>query len=284
MLSETLVCPEHHEMLAFVKDNQLACPAGCQFPILSDIPRFVPSNDYAEAFGLQWDLFRKTQLDSYTGTTISRDRLRRCLGGDLAILRDTMVLEAGCGAGQFTEILASQGAHVFALDLSSAVEANLANRREQEAHGEKIGSYFVCQASILRPPVRPRSFDFVVALGVVQHTPDPSVTIQALASCVKPGGVLTLDHYSLDYDVTWSRRLMRALLLQLPPRAASKIALTMARMLTVLHRLFWRPGRLTRAARRVLRHLSPLVDYYDGYPQLPHRIWQIGVFSIRMTP
>src|SRR5689334_7080621 len=49
----------------------LGCPSGCRVPVVRGIPRFVPSEDYAAAFGWQWKRFRRSQLDSYTGTTIS---------------------------------------------------------------------------------------------------------------------------------------------------------------------------------------------------------------------
>ena len=68
-----LRCPTHNQPLT----EDLKCPAGCTFPIVNNIPRFVSTENYANAFGRQWNKFRKTQLDSHTGTTISRDRLQR---------------------------------------------------------------------------------------------------------------------------------------------------------------------------------------------------------------
>src|SRR5215467_1067427 len=99
----------------------LECSEGCRFPIVGDIPRFVDSQSYASAFGTQWNAFRTVQLDSFTGLTISRDRLTRLAGGSLDIFQGKDVLEAGCGAGRFTEILLASGANVFAVDLSEAV-------------------------------------------------------------------------------------------------------------------------------------------------------------------
>jgi hypothetical protein len=64
----------------------LACPVGCAVPVVRGIPRFVPSDGYAAAFGWQWTHFRRSQLDSHTGTTISRDRLTRCLGGGVDVV------------------------------------------------------------------------------------------------------------------------------------------------------------------------------------------------------
>lgn len=239
----------------------LACPAGCRVPIVRGIPRFVATDGYAAAFGWQWTHFRRSQLDSYTGTTISRDRLTRCLGGSLDVVRGKTVLEAGCGAGRFTEILLQSGARVVAADLSTAVEANFANC------GAAPG-YFVCQADIRQLPVAPHSFDVVVCLGVVQHTPMPEETLGALAGYVKPGGLLVVDHYSRAYPVTAPRRVLRGLLLRLPPERARRVAVGTARALLPVHRALWRRRRGFGRLRGYLRRISPVVDYYESYPQL----------------
>lgn len=49
-----------------------ACAA--DYPIRGHVPRFVPPENYATGFGLQWNKHARTQYDSHTGTTISADR------------------------------------------------------------------------------------------------------------------------------------------------------------------------------------------------------------------
>jgi SAM-dependent methyltransferase len=123
---QELRCLEHS--IPLVQDaDSLVCESGCRVPVIGGVPRFVNSTNYAANFGLQWNQFRKTQLDSYTQTTISKDRLTRAIGGSLEILSGRSVLEVGCGAGRFTEVMLAAGARVFACDLSTAVEANYAN-------------------------------------------------------------------------------------------------------------------------------------------------------------
>jgi len=265
-LPPQLVCPEHLESLTPRGEGEgdvtaLVCPRGCRFPVVKRIPRFVGPDSYASGFGLQWNSFRRTQLDSHTGTTISRDRLTRCLGGSLGELSNKSVLEVGCGAGRFTELLLAAGARVLACDLSSAVEANYAN-----CGGSP--DYFVCQADALRLPVEPRAFDFVLCLGVIQHTPDPEATMRALAGYVGPGGALVIDHYSHDYPRNFAQRNLRRLLISLPARVAKPLALGLARALLPLHRLTWTNRRGTRRLRRRLLMHSPLIDYHEAYPQL----------------
>jgi SAM-dependent methyltransferase len=267
-----LCCPRHGSRLqAAGEGTSLRCDDGCSFPVANGIPRIVESERYASAFGWQWNKFRRTQLDSHTGTTVSQDRLTRCLGGNLSVVRGRSVLEAGCGAGRFTEVLLGAGAEILACDLSSAIDANALNVTER---GPRDGDGHVsfCQASIDALPVARESFDWVICLGVVQHTPDPAATIRSLAACVKPGGRLVIDHYSLGHDYPLPRRIMRRLMLALPSAWASPAALAVSRMLARLHAPTWQQRTIPLRLRQVLRPLSPLVDYYDSYPQLSREI------------
>ena len=274
-LAPELRCPRHAErplaVETAVAGEGLACPSGCRFPVVRGIARFSASDSYAEGFGLQWKAYRRTQLDSYTGTRISRDRLERCLGGSIDGLRGRSVLEAGCGAGRFTEILLAAGARVFAFDLSQAVEANLENCGAADG-------YFVCQADALQIPAAPLSFDIVVALGVVQHTPSPEATIRSLATRVRPGGLLVIDHYRVPSPVTrmllpfLPRTVLRAILLRLSPIVALRATQRITRSLLPVHRLLWRRGPVVDRLRFVWRRLSPVFDYYDSYPELGARL------------
>jgi len=261
-----LRCPAHRLALA-ADGDALLCARGCRVPVVGDIPRFVRSDGYAEAFGRQWLTYRRTQLDSETGTPISRTRLERCLGAPLASLRGQSVLEAGCGAGRFTELLLGAGARVFACDLSRAVEANLENCGRWPEH-------FVCQADILDLPAADAAFDLVLCLGVIQHTPDPESTIRALAAKVKDGGRLVIDHYATPRGAAriaahlTPRALLRQAFIRMPSTAATRAASAITAAMLPLHRVLWRTGGAARAARRVLRAASPVLDYYDRHPEL----------------
>lgn len=264
-----LSCPNHGFPLMYESDVYL-CPSGCLFPIIEHIPRFVPTENYASSFGLQWNEYRTTQLDSFTGLTISRDRLARLLGGTLDVLKGKKVLEAGCGAGRFTEILLESGARVCAVDLSTAVEANYKN-----CH--KYPDYFVCQANILEFPFGPEQFDIVVCIGVIQHTPNPEQTMTALCKQVKPGGMLVIDHYTYGYPATLSRRILRSILIRMPKTLSLRFCKTLTTCLWPLHKLFWKYRKLPLVGemRSLFLWLSPVVDYHDAYPQLGPRLLKV---------
>ena len=275
-LPAQLRCTTHQQTLNEAR-AELTCANGCIIPIINNVPRFVSSENYADAFGRQWNKFRKTQLDSHTGATISKDRLQRCLGGSLDVIKGKSVLEVGCGAGRFTEVMLKAGARVFACDLSSAVEANYENCHNLSA------DYFVCQADALKLPVAPGSFDFVVCLGVIQHTPSPEQTIAALARYVRPGGTLAIDHYPPDYPLTRSRAITRKLLLKLPPQVAHRLALTLARVLVPIHRLTWNNRRGVWRVRRWLAKHSPLVDYYGVFSITPDLLAEWAILDTHDT-
>jgi SAM-dependent methyltransferase len=264
----TLSCPEHRLALT-PEPGRWACASGCRFPVEDGIARFVGGESYAGSFGLQWRRMRETQLDSVTGQPISRRRLERLLGGSLAPLEARDVLEAGCGAGRFTEVLLDAGARVFATDLSRAVEAN-------RVTCEGRPGYFVCQADLRRLPVEPRQFDFVLCIGVLQHTPDPEAALAALAEQLKPGGVLVVDHYRRGAPAGAARQLVRALypkplLRQLLLRVPAPVALAATRALVGLLWPLHRASPSVPSLRRLLLRFSPVHDYRESLPELDER-------------
>ena len=70
-----------------------------KYTVIEDIPRFVESENFASPFGLQWNTFKKAQLDSYTKTSMSEDRVRTALQMPLESIKGLKIIEAGSGAG-----------------------------------------------------------------------------------------------------------------------------------------------------------------------------------------
>jgi SAM-dependent methyltransferase len=257
-----LICNTHNLPLG-PKENGLVCEQGCVYEILNGIPRFVPVSNYASSFGLQWNTFRTTQLDSHTGLTISRDRLVRIAGGSLDIFKGKKTLEAGCGAGRFTELMLEAGASVFAVDLSNAVDANYQSC-------SRFDHYYVAQADIMNLPVEPEQFDIVVCIGVIQHTPNPEATIRVLCSHVKPGGLLLLDHYTYGYPVTPVRRWARSFLLGKDDEYSMRFVQRLVKLLWPLHQAVYKRRDTKNGPRSIsfLMNWSPVVDYHYAYAQL----------------
>lgn len=159
-----------------------------RYPIVNGIPRFVSSSNYSINFGIQWNRFRQTQLDSYTGTSISSDRFWKSTNWLETNLNDQWVLDVGCGSGRFAEIALKAGANVVAVDHSSAVDACYENLRHYP-------NFHILQGDIYKLPLAPNSFGFVYSLGVLQHTPDVHKAFIALTRMPCEGGSLCVDYY-----------------------------------------------------------------------------------------
>lgn len=193
-LLEVLRCPSSGGALRVVTDPKGGVIAlksesdGKCYPVKGGIPRFVPESNYADNFGMQWKLFSHTQLDSRSGIRLSQDRFEHATKWTADRLAGRLVLDAGCGAGRFAEIALQAGAHVIALDYSTAVDACLANLR---AHPRLL----VVQGDIYSLPFGPGSFDFIYSLGVLQHTPDVRRAFMSLPRMLKPGGEICVDYY-----------------------------------------------------------------------------------------
>lgn len=181
-----------------------------RYQIRGGIPRFIDCENYAESFGRQWNAFREVQLDSQNGASYSRDRFDAEIGWTNADLHDRWVLDAGCGAGRFSEIAADREANLVAMDLSAAVEATARTL-------ERFKNVDVVQGSILEPPFRESSIDYCYCIGVIQHTPDPEKGIARLVECVKRDGAFAFTVYARrPWTKLYSKYLIRPVTAKLP--------------------------------------------------------------------
>jgi SAM-dependent methyltransferase len=260
---ELLCCPSCRGELTQPDESSLRCTdCGEAYVVRDGIPRFVPAENYASNFGLQWNLFRRTQLDSFSGHPISRQRFLNYTGWTEQDMRGALVLDVGCGAGRFTEVALSLGARVVALDYSSAVDACRLNH--QGAEGLSI-----LQADIYRLPLKVGVFDRVYCLGVLQHTPDVEHAFRALPPVLKEGGALAVDLYpKLWTDVLWPKYWLR-------PFTTRMSAETLFETVRTGVRWFWplslAVGRVPVVGRKI-RYLIPIVNYEGVYPLSPEQL------------
>ncbi len=160
------------------------------YPLIDGAYRIEKGTNYADNFGYEWNIFQQTQLDSYSGTNISKKRFFATThwGRDM---EGENILEVGCGAGRFTEIvLKNTKAHLYALDYSTSVDANYRNNGPHER-------LKLFQASMFHMPFAENSFDKVFCFGVLQHTHDFKKALECMASTLKPGGELVVDFYPI---------------------------------------------------------------------------------------
>lgn len=193
-----LVCPGCHRDLRCTRaaqgderiliDGTLVC-TGCarEFPVIGGVPRFVPRENYASGFGLEWTRHARTQYDSYCGLPLSEQRFFAQTLWPQELSGET-ILEVGSGSGRFTEQAANTGATVVSLDYSYAVDANYASNGRR-------ANVLIVQADVVAMPFRAASFDRVFCFGMLQHTPDPAKAFAALPRVLRAGGSLCADIY-----------------------------------------------------------------------------------------
>ncbi len=241
-----------------VKEGRLNCDA-CdrEYPIANFIPRFVGDDNYARGFGFQWHVHRKTQIDKFNGTSISRDRFYACTGWAREELSGLSIIEAGCGAGRFTEIMLDAGLEVFSVDYSNAVDAC------HENHGSHPNLHLI-QGDICRLPFAAESFDRVFCFGVLQHTPDVRRSFDSLARMVKAGGKIAVDVYpkTIKAMLHYPRYLLRPIAKRLAPSVLYRIV---KRAVPILFPISMGLKRIPLFGR-YLFPLIPIANYWRDLP------------------
>jgi SAM-dependent methyltransferase len=168
--------------------------------------------------------------------------------------RGSRVLEAGCGTGAQTVILADRArdAEFTSIDVSerSLAEAAL---QVQLAGCENVR---FLRADIFRLPFQPSCFDHVFVCFVLEHLSDPAGALEALMTVLKPGGSLTViegDHGSAYFHPA-SEQARRAIqcLIDLQQQAGGD-SLIGRRLYPLLVQAGYQDVRVT-----------PLVAYADG--------------------
>ena len=107
------------------------------------------------------------------------------------------VLEAACGVGAQTTILAknSPGAEFVSIDISpdSLVKAKL-----RVSH-EGITNVTFLQGDVFHLPYGPETFDHIFVCFLLEHLPDPLLSLKCMKEILRPGGTITFiegDHGS----------------------------------------------------------------------------------------
>lgn len=243
-----------------IKEGELFAPeSGQSYRIKNFIPRFVEDDSYTASFGEQWNRYRRTQLDRYNGTTLSRDRFFRDTKWTPEEIAGQRILEVGCGAGRFTQVMLDAGAELCSLDYSSAVDACWANNGPHP-------QLTLAQADLYRMPFAHGSFDKVFCYGVIQHTPDVRRAFQSLIPFLKPGGKIAVDVYPKTRWITrWTAKYWYRPLTKRMPR-------DLLRRIVEWYIPRWLPidNRLQRV--RVLRYVVPAIVpcwNYTGLLPLP---------------
>lgn len=110
---------------------------------------------------------------------------------------ETLILEAGCGVGAQTKIIAAKnpGSQFISVDIS---ESSL-NQAKQMVYALGLDNVQFHQADIFKLPYPDSTFDHVFVCFVLEHLSEPMVALAELRRVLKPGGsvmVIEGDHGS----------------------------------------------------------------------------------------
>lgn len=227
-----------------------------RYPIRDFIPRFVPESNYADNFGMQWNAFRRTQLDSYSGQPISARRFWAATGWRAQDLAGQWVLDAGCGAGRFAEIALQAGAKVVALDYSNAADACHTNLRQYP-------NLHCVQGDILALPFPQGFFSYVYSFGVLMCTPNTARAFAALPPIVAARGRLCVDFYGLRFGTLLQAKwVFRPVTSRMRPRTLFRLLQSAVPVMLPISQFL---GAIP-ALGVYLKRLIPVANYTGIYP------------------
>ena len=222
------------------------------------------------SFGYEWNAFDEVRdEDEHFAEIYFRDL-------DLDGLRSKVGLDAGCGKGRFTRILADHLAAEVALDGSSAVEAAARNLRGHS-------NVTVVQADLRDAPFAPGSFDFISSLGVLHHLDDPFEGFRRLVDYLAPKGQILLYLYSRPAQrgvrsvALDAATAVRTVTVRLPHRTLKALSTPIA---ALLYASFVLPGRW--GDRRKIAALAGLP--MDTYRDKPFRSLVLDTFDRLSAP
>jgi SAM-dependent methyltransferase len=185
---------------------RLRSTRGREYPILQGVPRLA-GEAYVKSFGRQWNRYDVARNEEDHAVFLVKT------GTPPETWRGKLVLDAGCGGGRYSRLLAAHGARVLGVDLSDAVEkaSTLCREFPQAA---------IIQADLLNLPLENAVFDLVFSIGVLHHSPDPRRAFAQIARRVKAGGRLAVWLYRRNSPPQeWLNSALRAVTTRLPARA-----------------------------------------------------------------
>jgi 2-polyprenyl-3-methyl-5-hydroxy-6-metoxy-1,4-benzoquinol methylase len=138
----------------------------------------------------RWAAFPREVLDAMEsdGDFSRRHLLNPALLRMLSDVRGQRILDAGCGHGYLSRMLAARGARVTGVEPAQALH-DYATEKEAAA---PLGIRYV-QADLCQLPSLAGPFDAVVANMVLLDIPDWTGAMKACADALAPGGLVVLS-------------------------------------------------------------------------------------------
>ncbi|MDR3635951.1 MAG: methyltransferase domain-containing protein [Isosphaeraceae bacterium] len=264
-LLDLLCCPRCRGALDHAEGpDSLRCRVcGATFPVQGGVPRLA-GESYAASFGRQWNRYDVERPEEDEATFLVKTGVHpRELAGQL-------VLDAGCGGGRYTKLVARHGARVVGVDLSTAVDKAF-------ALCEGLPDASIVQADLLDLPLAERAFDFAFSIGVLHHSPDARRAFAQVARRVKPGGRLAVWLYRRNtLPQEWINSALRAVSMRLPARVLEPACVGLALLggVPVLNKLLNKVVNFSNHPDWTLR-VCDTFDWYAPKYQSHHTVEEL---------
>jgi ubiquinone/menaquinone biosynthesis C-methylase UbiE/uncharacterized protein YbaR (Trm112 family) len=211
-----LCCPESFEPLEIAEiatrevDGEIiegllsTKSSGRCYPIQNGIPRFVHDHTYNQTWDFKWSVIDGGKglnykiIDKADRAYLIHDLFDRNShqGKAYEHVRQGVVLDIGCGVGQYSCRLATefQPYKVVSMDLTGGVD--VFRKIMLERFPQLKRTILMVQASVFAMPFRDQTFDYVFSLGVLMHTGDTLSAIRQATRVLKFGGEINLWVYA----------------------------------------------------------------------------------------
>ena len=247
-----------------IETGLLSCGQCSQaYPIRNGIPRFVPTDDYVGNFSFEWNVHRKTQVDSIAGHNESHKTFLEKTGLREEELKGKLVLDAGCGTGRFMEIASGFGATVVGIDLSYAVDAAYANM------GSRPNIHIV-QANLFHLPFRAETFDAIYSIGVLHHTRNTREAFLQLPRLLTTNGAIAIWVYMWAGEYSQLVDRVREWTIKIPEKLLYALCAAWVPIYYFFHDVRW-IGKYVRripASNQGRGYLWDVLDTFDNYSPL----------------
>ncbi len=183
-------------------------------------------------------------------------------------LRGCAVLEAGCGPGHHTVLLADVARHVTAVDLNTAsiAQSSVGKRPNVEVLERDLANMNLG-----------KQFDAVICVGVIHHTDDPDRSFKNLFRHCRPGGRMIVWAYSAEGNelVRWLVEPFRKIFLRNLPRGWVNA------LSYLICALIW---PIIQTIYRLPLKFLPYWAYFDNARKLGFRRTAINIFDKLNAP
>ena len=291
-----LGCPECNGNLDLKKDTtcdvtghilsgELICNfCKCSYSIIKGVPFFsLNIIDYEvreniKNFADEWDYFTakidealaKEELESYFHTYIHYKDLE-----------NNFVLDAGCGGGRFSYIIAqeSKAKEIISVDLSNAVFTAFENTK----HLDKVN---IIQADIRKMPFKKiKLFDFIFSIGVIHHMPDPYMGFDCLVKHLKENGKILAWVYGKEGNslyITIADPIRRAITSRLNFKYNLCLSFILSLILWSIIWIFYFPLNIL-LGKKISNQILPMNEYLNFFRKRGFKDFWRTVFD-KMVP